>query len=183
MIRGFNGKTPKIHPTAFVSEFAYVVGDVEIGEYSNVWPGTIIRANNHKITLARYVNIQDRCVIHSDSDAYYGDYAVLGHGVTCHAKTVGAYTLIGNQAVINGEAIIGEHSVVASGAVVLERAEVPAKSFVIGVPPNQEIRSANERQQGMAERTATGYAQNGQRFKADGLGDPDAEKFYTEVKE
>ena len=183
MIRSFNGKTPKIHPTAFVSEFAYVVGDVEIGEYCNIWPGTIIRANNHKITLARYVNIQDRCVIHSDSDAYYGDYAVLGHGVTCHAKTVGAYTLIGNQAVINGEAIIGEHSVVASGAVVLERAEVPPKSFVIGVPPNQEVRSANERQQGMAERTATGYARNGQMFKAEGLADPEMEKFYIEVKE
>ena len=32
MTRSFNGKTPKIAESAFVSEVAYVVGDVEIGE-------------------------------------------------------------------------------------------------------------------------------------------------------
>ena len=32
MIRSLQGKSPKIHPTAFVSEAAYVIGDVEIGE-------------------------------------------------------------------------------------------------------------------------------------------------------
>ncbi len=31
MIRSFDGKTPKIAPSAFVSEAAYVVGDVEVG--------------------------------------------------------------------------------------------------------------------------------------------------------
>ncbi len=39
MIRSLNGKTPKIAESAFVSEAAYVVGDVEIGQESNVWPG------------------------------------------------------------------------------------------------------------------------------------------------
>ena len=39
MIKSFSGKTPKIAQSAFVSEAAYVVGDVEIGENSSVWPG------------------------------------------------------------------------------------------------------------------------------------------------
>ena len=30
MIRSWNGHTPLIHPDAFISEFAYVVGNVEI---------------------------------------------------------------------------------------------------------------------------------------------------------
>ena len=51
MIRSFQGKTPKIHPTAWVSEAAYVIGDVEIGEYSSVWPGTVIRGDLIKITI------------------------------------------------------------------------------------------------------------------------------------
>ena len=42
MLRSFNGKTPRVHPTAFVSEAAYVVGDVEIGPYSSVWPGAVV---------------------------------------------------------------------------------------------------------------------------------------------
>ena len=43
MLRSFKGMTPKIHPDAFVSEFAYVVGDVEIGAGSSIWPGVVIR--------------------------------------------------------------------------------------------------------------------------------------------
>ena len=39
MIRSLGGKTPRIAKTAWVSEFAYVIGDVEIGEHSSVWPG------------------------------------------------------------------------------------------------------------------------------------------------
>ena len=33
MIRSLEGKTPRVHETAFVSEFAYVIGDVEIGAH------------------------------------------------------------------------------------------------------------------------------------------------------
>ena len=40
MVRNLGDKIPKIAPTAFISEAAYVVGDVEIGENSSVWPDT-----------------------------------------------------------------------------------------------------------------------------------------------
>ena len=108
MIRSFQGKTPKVHPTAWVSEAAYVIGDVEIGPYSSVWPGSVIRADTIKITLGSYVDIQDNCVLHADSDAYYGDYVTLGHGVTCHAKHISSHCLIGNGATLNDGVILGE---------------------------------------------------------------------------
>src|SRR3972149_6653550 len=38
MIRSFEGKTPRIAESAFVSEAAYIIGDVEIGENSRIWP-------------------------------------------------------------------------------------------------------------------------------------------------
>lgn len=170
MIRSFDGKSPRIHPTAFVSEAAYVVGDVEIGAYSSVWPGTVIRGDRHKIAIGAYVNIQDNCVLHSDSDATYGDYVTLGHRVMCHAKTVANHCLIGNGAVVNGDAVIREYSIVASGAVVLERVEIPASSFVVGAPA--EVRSATtERHHRMIRGTAESYARNAQQFKEAGLGD------------
>ena len=37
MIIPFEGKVPKIHPTAWLAETAVVIGDVEIGENSSVW--------------------------------------------------------------------------------------------------------------------------------------------------
>ena len=59
MIRSLADATPKIHPTAFVSEFAYVIGDVEIGEGSSVWPGAVVRADMGKIVIGKHTNIQD----------------------------------------------------------------------------------------------------------------------------
>lgn len=170
MIRSFNGKSPRIHPTAFVSEAAYVVGDVEIGPYSSVWPGTIIRGDHHKIVLGAYVDIQDNCVVHTDSDAVYGDYVTLGHHVICHAKTVSSHCLIGNGAVVNGDVEIGEYSIIAAGALVLERVAIPAHSFVAGAPAAVR-RPTEERHHRMIRGIAEGYARNGQEFKEAGLGD------------
>ena len=174
MIRSFNGKSPRIHPTAFVSEAAYVVGDVEIGPWSSVWPGTIIRGDHHRIVLGAYVDIQDNCVVHTDSDARYGDFVTLGHHVICHAKTVETHCLIGNGAVVNGEASIGEYSIVAAGSVVLEGVEIPPHSFVAGVPAEAR-RSTEERHHRMIRGVAEGYARNGLQFREAGLGDVPAE--------
>ena len=174
MIRSVNGKSPRIHPTAFVSEAAYVVGDVEIGAYSSVWPGTIIRGDHHKITIGAYVDIQDNCVVHTDSDATYGDYVTLGHHVICHAKTISTHVLIGNGAVVNGDAEVGENSIVAAGAVVLERVQFPPSSFIVGAPAEAR-RPTEERHHKMIRGTAEGYARNGQDFKEAGLGDVPAE--------
>ena len=176
MIRSFGGKSPRIHPTAFVSEAAYVVGDVKIGEGSSIWPGVIIRGNGPKVRIGKYVNIQDNCVIHNDSEATYGDYVTLGHHVVCHAKTVQEHCLIGNGAVVNGDAVIGHHSIVAAGSVVLERVEIPPNSFVVGAPAEVR-RQTTERHLQMIQGTAQGYARNGVLFKEAGLQDPDQERF------
>ena len=62
MIRSLDGKTPKIDPTAFISEFAYIIGDVEIGAGSSVWPGAVIRADAGKIAIGKNTCIQDNSV-------------------------------------------------------------------------------------------------------------------------
>lgn len=179
MIRSLGGKTPKIHPTAFVSEAAYVVGDVEIGEGSSILPGTIIRGNHHKITIGKYVNIQDNCVIHSDAPALFGDYVTLGHHVICHSTTVEEYCLLGNGAVVNGDAVIRHHSVVAAGSVVLERADFPPNSFIVGAPAGVKSQTS-ERHIKMIEGVANGYHKVGQLFKSDGLEDADRDDFNSE---
>ena len=170
MIRSYRGKTPRIHPTAFVSEFAYVVGDVEIGEGSSVWPGTVIRGDVGPIRIGRFTNIQDNCVVHTDREAVIGDYVTLGHGVVCHAARIGDYTLIGNNATLNDPAEIGDHCIVAANSVVLEGAKVPPHSFVAGIPAEVK-RPVTERHLQMTERTARHYAQKAQLFRQEGLGD------------
>ena len=176
VIRSFGDKTPRIHPTAFVSEAAYVVGDVEIGEGSSIWPGAVIRANRYKIKIGKFVNIQDNCVVHADEDSAYGDYVTLGHNVMCHATTVEDHCLIGNGATVNGYSIIRHHSLVASGALVLERVEIPPNSLVVGAPAEVR-RTVMERHLQLMEKYSTDYQGYSQEFKAAGLQDPDQEKF------
>jgi len=167
VIRSLDGKLPKVHPTAFVSEFAYVVGDVEIGEGSSIWPGTVVRADMGKVTIGRYTCVQDNSVVHGDADVVIGDRVVIGHRVLCHARRVGDRALIGSGATVNDGAEIGEDSLVASAAMVLENMSTPPRSLVIGVPGR--IKGAvSERHTELIRTTCDHYIENAQRYKRQG---------------
>ena len=120
MIRTLDGKSPKIDPTAFVSEFAYVVGNVELGPNSSIWPGAVIRADSGKIQIGAGSNVQDNSVLHADADAEIGDNVTIGHGVVCHARMIGNGSLIGNGATLNDGVILGENCLVAAGSTVVD---------------------------------------------------------------
>jgi len=51
VIRSFNGKTPQIDAAAFISEAAYVVGDVVIGAGCSVWPGAVVRGDTGRVVI------------------------------------------------------------------------------------------------------------------------------------
>ena len=168
MIRAWMGKSPKIDPDAFVSEAAYVVGDVEIGSGSSVWPGTVIRGDTGKIVIGRNTCIQDNSVVHSDGPAVIGDNVVMGHRVVCHALSVGDNAAIGNGAVVNGgTSEIGENAIVAAGAVVVDNGKVPANTIVMGVPAVARG-EVSEEQLARFRRTADHYAERARQYKQSG---------------
>jgi carbonic anhydrase/acetyltransferase-like protein (isoleucine patch superfamily) len=139
MIRSFNGKTPQIADSAFISEAAYVVGDVEIGENSSVWPGAVIRGDFGKIKIGRNTAVEDNCVIHSGSlsgmrDVVIGDYVVIGHGAVTNCSKIGNNSLIGMNSTILHDAEIGDFCVIAAGCMVGQGMKIPDRSFVAGVP-------------------------------------------------
>ena len=134
MIRSLDGVAPRVHPTAFVSEFAYVIGDVEIGAGSSVWPGAVVRADMGSITIGERTCVQDNSVVHGDADVVIGDDVVIGHRALCHAKTVGDRVLIGNGATVNDGVEIGQDSLLASGAMVVDNMVIPPRSIVAGLP-------------------------------------------------
>jgi carbonic anhydrase/acetyltransferase-like protein (isoleucine patch superfamily) len=89
MIRNLGDKVPQIHPSVYVSEAAYVAGDVEIGENSSVWPGAVIRGDFGKIVIGKNSHIEDNCVIHTGDTLTIGDNVIVGHGATVHCKKIG----------------------------------------------------------------------------------------------
>ena len=134
MIRGLGGKYPEIHPSAFVSEFAYVIGDVKIGANSSIWPGVILRSDRGTMIIGEGTNIQDGSVCHADGDMLIGDYVTLGHGVICHAKFVGDHCLLGNNCTLNDKSTVGNWVIVAAGSVLLEQKAIVDCSLAVGAP-------------------------------------------------
>ncbi len=125
-----------IHPTAFISPYAYVHGTVSIGANSSVWPMVVIRGDKGVIAIGERTNIQDGCVLHADPDAYLtiGDNVTIGHGAIVHGCTVADEVLIGMGAVILNHAQIGAGCLIAARALVTEGMQVPPNSVVMGVP-------------------------------------------------
>jgi len=167
MIRSLNGKTPYIHPTAFVSEFAYVIGDVQIGENSSIWPGTIIRGDSGKIVIGKNTNIQDNSVIHSDANAWIGDNVTIGHRVVCHARTIASTVLLGNGCILNDGVEIGKESIVASGTVILEEMKFEPRSLIVGAPGKFKTR-IKDRHLSMIRSTGEHYVQKCHDYKRSG---------------
>lgn len=137
MIKSFQSLNPKIHETAFIAENAVIIGDVEIGENSSVWYGSIIRGDVNYIRIGARTNIQDACVLHVTSVTHptiLEDEVTLGHRVTLHGCHVETGCLIGIGAIVLDGARIGKNSLVAAGSLVTPNTVIPEKSLVMGSP-------------------------------------------------
>jgi carbonic anhydrase/acetyltransferase-like protein (isoleucine patch superfamily) len=134
----FRGRTPRIHPTAFVAPTAVLIGDVEVGAESSIWFGAVLRGDHadHGIRVGARVSVQDNCVLHCSArgPTVVEDEATIGHGAVFESCRIGRSALIGMNAVILHGADIGEASLVAALCVVPEGLVVPPRSLVAGVP-------------------------------------------------
>jgi carbonic anhydrase/acetyltransferase-like protein (isoleucine patch superfamily) len=176
MIRSFNGKTPRIADSAYVSEAAYVVGDVVIGEDCSVWPGAVIRGDVGRVTIGKNSIIEDTCVIHSGSpstpgciaDITIGNNVEIGHGAVVNCCRIDDSVLVGMNAVVLHDAEIGESSVIGAGCVVPQGMKVPAGSFVAGVPGKIKGQ-ASPRQLWWVQEGSPIYDRLAKQYKEEGL--------------
>lgn len=138
MIRDIeNGaRKPRIHPDAYVDPSAQVIGDVEIGEGSSVWPLALVRGDQNSVRIGRYTNVQDLSVLHVDPDnpLIIGDGVTFGHRVVVHGCRIMDNTRIGIGAIVLSGAVIEEWAQVAAGSLVPAGKVVPAGWLVMGVP-------------------------------------------------
>ena len=168
MIRSFKGKTPKIADSAFVSEAAYVIGDIEMGENSGIWPGAVVRGDFASIKIGCNTIIEDNCVLHSGEPMKIGDAVLIGHSVVVHGIKIGNNTLIGNNATILDNAQIGSFCVIGAGCLVSQGMKIPDNSFVVGVPAKIKGQISPERRQRL-EKGPESYLEMLKRYKEQGL--------------
>jgi len=134
----FNGKTPKVHPSAFIAPTAVLIGDVTVGAESSVWFGAVLRGDDpdHGIVVGPRTSVQDNCVVHVGGwgPTVIGADVTVGHGAKLESCTIGDRTVVGMNAIILQKALIGSECLLAANTVVLEGREIPARSVVAGVP-------------------------------------------------
>jgi carbonic anhydrase/acetyltransferase-like protein (isoleucine patch superfamily) len=172
MIKSFNGKTPQIAASAFVSEAAYIVGDVVIGHESSIWPGAVIRGDTGRVVIGRGTAIEDNCVVHSgkpgEGDTFIGDMVNVGHGAVIHGRKIGNNVLVGINAVILHGVETGDYCLIGAGCVVSEDMVVPDNSFVVGVPGKIKGKVPEKLMSWLRE-VPLEYAKLARQYKAEGL--------------
>jgi carbonic anhydrase/acetyltransferase-like protein (isoleucine patch superfamily) len=165
MIRELGEKRPKITESAFVSEAAYVVGDVEIGENSSIWPGAVLRADRFRIRIGSNSNIQDNCVVHAGfSDVNIGSNVTIAHGSMIHCARIGDNVFIGMHAVLGNQSEIEDFCMIGAYSMVKDHFKVPTNSLAVGIPV-RIVRALNDQELERISNGSNFYVELAKEFK------------------
>ena len=126
----------KINESAFIAPNATVIGDVEIGDQSSVWFGTVLRGDIAPIRIGSRTNIQDLSILHETPDMplVIEDNVTVGHKVTLHSCTIRKNALIGMDSTVLDGAVIGENAFIGAGSLVTPGTEIPPNTLAFGRP-------------------------------------------------
>lgn len=128
LTRPYLGQWPRLGSGVYIDPAATVIGDVEIGDDSSVWPATVIRGDVNFIRIGARTNLQDGTIVHVSHDgphAKLGGFATrigsdvtIGHKAIIHACTIEDAVLIGMGAIVLDGAVVKKHAFVGAGALV-----------------------------------------------------------------
>lgn len=145
-IYALGDRAPRIHPTAYVHPDAVVIGDVEIGAESGVWPTAVLRGDHGSIRIGAQTSIQDGTVIHCTEDlpTVIGDRCTIGHNTHLEGCTIEDDALVGSGSVVLHRAVVRQGALVGAGAVVPNDLEVPSRAMALGVPAKLRLDAVPE---------------------------------------
>ena len=164
-IRSHKKMTPVLGERVLVDASAVVIGDVEIGADSSVWPLTVIRGDMHHIRIGERTSIQDGSVLHIthagpfNPDGYplaVGSDVTVGHSVTLHGCTIGDRVLVGMGSMVMDGAVVESDVVLGAGSLV-PPGKVLASGFMYLGRPCKQVRALTEKEMKFFTYTAGNY--------------------------
>jgi carbonic anhydrase/acetyltransferase-like protein (isoleucine patch superfamily) len=163
MERTLDGATPAVAETAFVSEMAYLIGDVSVGPRASCWPFVCLRGDGGPVTVGEETNVQEFTTLHG---ATLGDGVTVGHGAVVDYATVEDHALVGMQSAVLRGATVESNCVVAANAVVTQEQTVPEGHLAYGTPA--ETRPLTEGQRDEIERVHEHYVELAAEYRSEG---------------
>ncbi|MCH8493293.1 MAG: gamma carbonic anhydrase family protein [Idiomarina sp.] len=163
--RSYKGKSPKLGEGAFVDPSAVLVGDIEIGADSSIWPLVAARGDVNHIRIGARTNVQDGAILHvtrtspEDATGYpliIGDDVTVGHQVMLHGCTVGNRILIGMSATVMDGAVVEDDVIIGAGSLVPPGKCLTSGYLYVGSPVKQARRLTDE-EQAFLKKSAENY--------------------------
>ena len=158
-IRTYQDHTPKLGERVFVDPSAVLIGDIEIGADSSVWPLTVIRGDMHRIRIGSRTSIQDGSVLHITHAGPFnpdGFPLTVGHKVTLHGCTLGSRILVGMGSIVMDGAVVQDEVIIGAGSLV-----PPGKTLVSGYlyvgSPVKQARPLTDKERSFFSYTAGNY--------------------------
>lgn len=166
MLIEYRGMRPILGKEVFLAPGVVLLGDIQIGDYSNIWFYTVARADVNYIRIGRQTNIQDHCALHVTRDKFpliVGNEVVVGHRAVLHGSTIHDRALIGIGALVLDGSIVQEGAIVAAGAVVSPGSVIPANKVAVGIPA-RPVRDCTEAEREFHSSNIIKYSEYGRRF-------------------
>jgi len=141
-----DGKKPHIKQGAWIAPSASVIGDVNVGIFSVIWYGAVLRGDSQNIKIGALSSIGERCVIQNSfkTKALKSDSTIVGNRVTIEYGSILSSCKIGDHSKIEAGSILSDgvvvekNAVVGSGSLVLPGVTIPEGELWSGKPAQFE---------------------------------------------
>ena len=142
-----------------------IIGDVEIGIQSSVWPLCVVRGDIHAIRIGERSNIQDGSILHVTHDSEFapggfkltiGNDITVGHNVVLHACTVEDLCLIGMGSVVLDGSVVQSGAMVGAGSLVPPNKVLEGGYMWLGSPV-KKVRQLTEKEKAFLSYSAKHY--------------------------
>ena len=164
-IRSYQQFTPQLGERVFVDASAVVLGDVEIGDDSSVWPLAVIRGDMHRIRIGARTSVQDGSVLHITHAGPFnpggyplniGDDVTVGHKVILHGCSIGNRVLVGMGSIVMDGAVVEDDVIIGAGSLVPPGKRLESGYLYVGSPVKQ-ARPLTDKERNFFSYTAGNY--------------------------
>ena len=169
-----NGKTPRIHESAFIAPGCRIIGDVEIGPDVSIWYNCVLRADVSRIVVGARSNIQDGSVVHCDGPTdnrpggfptLIGEDVLIGHMSMVHGCVIEDRGFVGLSCTVMNACVIERDGMLAAGALLSPGKRIPSRQLWAGSPAKY-MRDLTDEAIADMQQGVQHYVRNGRAHKA-----------------
>jgi carbonic anhydrase/acetyltransferase-like protein (isoleucine patch superfamily) len=164
-LTSYKGKTPQLADGVYVHPSSVLVGDIQIGLNSSIWPLVAARGDVNIIRIGQRTNVQDGSVLHvsrpttknpAGSPLLIGDDVTVGHKVMLHGCQLSNRILVGMGAIVMDDVIVEDDVIIGAGSLVPPGKRLESGYLYVGSPVKQ-ARPLNEAERSFLTQSAINY--------------------------